>query len=219
MPGVTIAKSGAAALRGSARSPAARRRRRRARPAAPGPRAAGPDRARRPRTPVSRERVAVHAGQHGDGDDERRRPPEPGRGVVRRVSRRLHHPRAPRRVHVHHPHAERRRRRDRGRDGVGDVVKLEVEEHAVAALDDRRTTSGPSAVKSRLPILKPPADAAQRRGQRQRVARRFARRARSGADPRLFLLRRVEAAGQVGEPRDVVPAHVVARGRRAASSR
>ena len=79
------------------------------------------------------------------------------RGLVRRVARGLHHARPAGRVHVHHPHAERRRRRHRLRDGVGNVVELQVEEDAVAARVNARTMSGPSEVKSRLPILNPPA--------------------------------------------------------------
>ena len=58
-------------------------------------------------------------------------------GLARGVPRRLHHARAARRVNVDHPHAERRRGRHRGRDGVRDVVKLQVEEDAVAAARQR----------------------------------------------------------------------------------
>ena len=60
-----------------------------------------------------------------------------GGRLVRRVARGLHHRRAAARVHVDHPHAEPGRRRDGRRHGVGDVVELEVEEDAVAALGER----------------------------------------------------------------------------------
>ena len=55
---------------------------------------------------------------------------------VRCVSRRPHHARAPRRVHVDHPHAQRRCGLDGRRDGVGDVVELQIEEDAFAQRDD-----------------------------------------------------------------------------------
>ena len=51
------------------------------------------------------------------------------------VARGLRASRGRRRVHVQHPDAEPRRRRARLRDGVRNVVELEIEEHVEAALD------------------------------------------------------------------------------------
>ena len=110
MPGVTIAKSGPQRCRmsavscGDATTPS--------RPGALGelrePQHLIVDRCRR--RPF-REHRRVHARQHRDGDDERRRPPSvpPRSRAASRAA--LHHPRAARRVHVHHPDAERRRGR------------------------------------------------------------------------------------------------------------
>ena len=149
-----------------------------------------------------------------------RRRAEPRGGVVRRVSRRPHHARAARRVHVDHPDAQRRGGRDGRRDGVGDVVELQIEEHAFAQRDELAgRSSGPSAVKSRLPILKPPRTPRSVVARCERFARRSAHPAQPGADPCLFLLRRVEAAGDVRQPRNVVAAQVARRGRRGASTR
>ena len=56
---------------------------------------------------------------------------------LRRIVRGAHHCGAAARVNVDHPDAQRCRRRDRRGDGVGNVVVLEIEEHAVAALGER----------------------------------------------------------------------------------
>ena len=105
MPGVTIDEVRSAALAEARRSPAATRRRRRARrPAA---------RSARRTTCASTvpldadvgQRRLVEAGEHRDGDDQRRR----GAAVAawpRGVPRGAHHPAPPARVHVHHPDAE-----------------------------------------------------------------------------------------------------------------
>ena len=49
-------------------------------------------------------------------------------------------------MHVDHPDPEPGRRRNRPRDGVRDVVELQIEEHAVASrrelLDERRPLAG-----------------------------------------------------------------------------
>ena len=57
--------------------------------------------------------------------------------LVRGVHRGRQHRGAAGRVDVDHPHAEVGSRRNRARDRVGNVVEFQVEEHAVAALDER----------------------------------------------------------------------------------
>ena len=56
---------------------------------------------------------------------------------------------------VHHPDAQPRGRRDRSRDGLRNVVKLEIQEDAIAAcddrLDDRRTLAGEESISDFLP--------------------------------------------------------------------
>ena len=83
--------------------------------------------------------------------------PVAGCGLARGVARGPHHRRAPGRVHVDHPHAERGGGRNGLRNGVGNIVELEIEEHAIAVLDERAHDGGPSDVNNRLPILNPPA--------------------------------------------------------------
>ena len=75
-------------------------------------------------------------------DEQRRRPPAPRR-VDRRPRAPPHHRAPPPGVDVEHPDAEPRRRGAGLRDGIGNVVELEVEEDAEAALDIQRTGSGP----------------------------------------------------------------------------
>ena len=68
--------------------------------------------------------------------------------------------------------------------------------------------SGPSAVNSRLPILKPPATPRSDAGQRERlVAGRHVERDQELIHACSFL-RRVEAAGELRQPRDAVALHV-----------
>ena len=67
--------------------------------------------------------------QHRDGDDERLRRDSAVRRRRRGFRRSLHHRHAPRGVDVDHPCA-RARRLSCLRDGVGDVVELQVGENA-----------------------------------------------------------------------------------------
>ena len=156
MPGVTITKSVARWLRGGVPFPAATPRRRRARP--PGParervdlvddRARHADRA---------ERVLVEAGQHRDADDERRRAPRPSRRLACAASRAAFIMAAPPQactLTIHTPSLRGLGRRAGHR--VRDVVELQVEEHAVAALGEPPHDAGPAAVNSWLPTLTPP---------------------------------------------------------------
>ena len=110
-----------------------------------------------PATASFRERRVVHAGEHRDRDDEGGLRARAGRGISRGVARGLHHVCAARCVDVDHPHAERRGRGNRLRNGVGNVVELEIEEDAVSLVDEGADDEGPSDVNRRLPILKPPA--------------------------------------------------------------
>ena len=75
-------------------------------------------------------------------------------------------------------HAERRGGGDRLRDGIRDVVKLQVEEDAIALVDqrahDRRALRGEQAAAD----LESAGDAAQRVRQRERLRRRSRHRAR-----------------------------------------
>ena len=61
--------------------------------------------------------------------------PPPSRPRSHRLARGRQHRRAAGRMHVQHPDAEARRRGAGLRHGVRDVVELEIEEHAKAALD------------------------------------------------------------------------------------
>ena len=67
---------------------------------------------------------------------------------------------------IQHPDAEISRRSHGAGHRIGNVMELQVEEHAVAALDERPDDSGPAAVKSWLPILYPPNETSERVGQR-----------------------------------------------------
>ena len=88
------------------------------------------------------------------------------------VARRPHHLRAARGMHVDHPRAQPRGRTNRACDGVGDVVKLQIEEDAIASrgelLDDRRPQAGEQATAD----LETADRAAQRIGQRPRLSGR-----------------------------------------------
>ena len=107
-------------------------------------------------TPTSRKRRVVHAREHRHADHERPRPADRRRGLARGFGRRLHHRAAAGGVDVDHPRAGGDRRLHRAGHGVGNVVELQVEEHAIAVLVSSRTMAGPAAVKSCLPILNPP---------------------------------------------------------------
>ena len=140
----------------------------------------------------------------------------------RRVLRRLHHVADPPDAWTFdHPDAEPwRPRRPRRRRCSGCRETSDRETRGRRARRARRTSRGPSAVKSRLPILKPPTTPAQRVGERDAPSPRRRHRARLGADP--FLLRcdvRIDRADQVRDALDVV-ARACNRGcRRAASAR
>ncbi len=58
------------------------------------------------------------------------------RFLVGGLAGRAHHVQPARRVHVDHPDAEPGGRADRAGDGVRDVVKFQVEKHAIAATDE-----------------------------------------------------------------------------------
>lgn len=83
------------------------------------------------------ELVGGVAGEHRDPDHEW---PRPG---AERVPCRAQHGASAEAVHRHHPRAEPGRLPAGGGDGVGDVVKLEIEEHVETAphkrLDEGRT--------------------------------------------------------------------------------
>ena len=73
-----------------------------------------------------------------------------GAGLFKRAAvsvdgafRGLQHFRAARRVHGHHPHAKLRCRCDGACNLVWDVVKLEIEKHAVPLLDETPYERGP----------------------------------------------------------------------------
>ena len=89
-----------------------------------------------------RERLAGHARQHRDGNHEWGRRARAGCSLARSLARRLHHLRPARCVDVDHPHAERRRRRNGLRDRIRDVVELEIEEYAIAFIDERTHDGG-----------------------------------------------------------------------------
>jgi hypothetical protein len=65
----------------------------------------------------------VEAGQHGDGDHQR-----PRRSTSRRVGGRGHHRAAACGMDVEHERLQRQRRANGRGHGVGDVVKLEIQE-------------------------------------------------------------------------------------------
>jgi hypothetical protein len=56
-------------------------------------------------------------------------------------------------MHVQHPHAEARRRGTRLRDGVRDIVELEIEEDVKPRATIQRTGSGPATTNISLPTL------------------------------------------------------------------
>ena len=94
-------------------------------------------------------------------------PPFARGGFARGVARGLHHPRAARRVHVHHPHTERSGGSHGGRDGVRDVVELQVEENAAAIARERSDDVGAFGGEEAAADLEPADDVAKRMGQRQ----------------------------------------------------
>ena len=208
MPGVTIAKSGPQRLRmsavscGDATTPSSPAPGSAPPAAAPDP---GPIRRRRFRRALPFMLVSTVTAMTSGGGAPRRAAVScaASRAACIIVS-------AARRVHVHHPHAQLVAASTAVRDGIRDVVELEVEENAVALVDQRAGRStGLRSVNSRLPILKPPADAAQRVARARAPRRRSRRRARSGADPRLSpSCVRVDGAGEFCQPRDAVPLHV-----------
>jgi len=77
----------------------------------------------------------VEARQRGDADEERPRAAGLCRRRRHRVPRGLQHCAATGGVHVHHPDAESRRSGARTRDGIRNVVELEVEKDVEAAID------------------------------------------------------------------------------------
>ncbi len=105
------------------------------------------------------------------------------------------------------------------RDGVRDVVELQIEKHAIAArdqfLDDRRPVAGEQAAAD----LEPADGAAKAVGQAPRFVGAYPRRARLRADPFLVFRARVDRPDQIGDARDVMALHVVADAVRAASAR
>ncbi len=145
------------AARGSNRGafPGATRPRRRARPAAPSVRARSRGRKAAAATPPARSVLLVHAREHGDADDERLGPARSCRGLGGGLRRRLHHRHAARGVDVDHPGAGEDCCLDGLSHGVGDVVKLQIQEDASSLVGERRTRAGPSRVKRRLPTLTP----------------------------------------------------------------
>jgi hypothetical protein len=111
----------------------------------------------------------VSALKLGDRDHERRLAVFPRRRLLRGVFRRPHHARAAGSVHVHHPHAERRRGSDGRRDRVGDVVKFQIQEDAVAPIGERADDRRPFGREQAAADLESARDVPQRRGELQRA--------------------------------------------------
>ena len=106
------------------------------------------------------ELSGVHAGEHGDGQ-QLRRIEQP----FERVPGSREHRRPARRVDGEFVDAEGRGRAHRACDGVGDVVKLEVEKHRVAPLEQRLDHRRPGGSEQFQPHLEPLAGIFEARGQ------------------------------------------------------
>jgi hypothetical protein len=91
------------------------------------------------------------------------------RRIVDRGPGRCHHCRAAGRVHIEHPNAEACRRRARTGNGVGDVVKLEIQKHVESARDEVADELGAGRYEQLLADL----DAAMRRRQLRGERERF----------------------------------------------
>ena len=96
------------------------------------------------------------------------------RGLGRGLRGRLHHRHTARGVDVDHPRTRGDRRLDRLRDGVRDVVKLQIEEDARRPGPTRRRTSaGPFEREETAADFDAVHDAVQRRGELDRAGARF----------------------------------------------
>ena len=91
---------------------------------------------------LARECLAIEAGQHGHGKDERPGQRERLGRFPRAVGRRAHHGPAARGVHVEHEDAEPHRFAGGSLHGIRDVVELEVEEDLAPALSHRLDRGG-----------------------------------------------------------------------------
>ena len=111
------------------------------------------------------------AGQHRHRDQQRRRAAPGASRVVDGCAGGAHHCRTPRRVHVDHPDAEPRRRRASLRDRVRNVVELEIEEDAKAALDHPAHRLRPGDDEHLLADLQRAMRRIEAIGERQRVHR------------------------------------------------
>lgn len=86
--------------------------------------AASRDTCRRGQTGKHGQIAGIHAGQHGDGNEQRA-----GGLGVQRLARGFDHAPAAAGVHVHHPHAQVGGHLAGGGDGVGMSWEFQVEKH------------------------------------------------------------------------------------------
>ena len=122
--------------------------------------------------PVSRSACLVHAGQHGDRNHERRRPCRASRRsrcAASRAARIIALPPPAWTLTIQTPSDGRGR--DGGRHRVRNVVELQIEEDAVAALGERPHERRPFGGEQAAADLEAADGAAKRVGQRRARAR------------------------------------------------